>query len=417
MSKVYAVRVGRVPGVYTSWADCQSQTHGFKRAVFKSFPTREEGEAFLVGIPSPARTGTGSGRAASVGGAQTTEAAEQVEQVRIYTDGSCPQNVGAAGRQGAAGWGMVIFQDKDDVDFYGPVVFDSSDPQFLGATVGTNNTGELSAIAMSLKWMLEVEESAAPCTIFYDSDYAANIAQALWRAKENLALAKTVQQLLRDVRQRRKVSFKHVKGHSGNPGNDRADKNADLGAQGQLRIWPRLCKRKREADSCVSPRRKVFRTLPASLPSTTNSAAQDLPRCADATVSAGTAAIESKANEPAPQAAQPIDATPTAVAVPNVAKSAPLQASKRIDPTPTAVAVPNAAKSAPLAKPDSADVSQDQLRQLVEMGFNRDVATVALSMKKANSIEEAVETLLSGSLGLSAAINRQSSDSEIMLID
>jgi len=47
MSKFYSVKVGRNPGVYTSWAECQAQTKGFSKAIFKSFSTREEALQFL----------------------------------------------------------------------------------------------------------------------------------------------------------------------------------------------------------------------------------------------------------------------------------------------------------------------------------------------------------------------------------
>ena len=44
MSKFYAVKIGRNPGIYNSWAECQQQVTGFKGAIFKSFKTKEEAE-------------------------------------------------------------------------------------------------------------------------------------------------------------------------------------------------------------------------------------------------------------------------------------------------------------------------------------------------------------------------------------
>ena len=40
--KYYAVRQGRVPGVYTTWADCEKQVKGFGGAIYKSFPTEQK---------------------------------------------------------------------------------------------------------------------------------------------------------------------------------------------------------------------------------------------------------------------------------------------------------------------------------------------------------------------------------------
>jgi ribonuclease HI len=36
--KFYAVKAGKIPGVYMSWTECQDNTTGFKGAVCKSFP-------------------------------------------------------------------------------------------------------------------------------------------------------------------------------------------------------------------------------------------------------------------------------------------------------------------------------------------------------------------------------------------
>ncbi|KIR52308.1 ATP-dependent DNA helicase PIF1 [Cryptococcus gattii Ru294] len=38
----YAVRCGRRPGVYITWAECQQQVHMFPGAIFKKFPTHDE---------------------------------------------------------------------------------------------------------------------------------------------------------------------------------------------------------------------------------------------------------------------------------------------------------------------------------------------------------------------------------------
>ena len=45
--KFYAVKKGKVPGIYTSWDACKSMVHGFPGAVYKGFATRAEAEQFL----------------------------------------------------------------------------------------------------------------------------------------------------------------------------------------------------------------------------------------------------------------------------------------------------------------------------------------------------------------------------------
>ncbi|MFH1159500.1 MAG: viroplasmin family protein [bacterium] len=43
-NKFYVVWVGKLPGVYTGWADCKKQVECFNGAKYKGFPTRELAE-------------------------------------------------------------------------------------------------------------------------------------------------------------------------------------------------------------------------------------------------------------------------------------------------------------------------------------------------------------------------------------
>lgn len=45
--KFYAVKVGRIPGVYTTWNECSRHVTGFNGAIYKSFPTLQEAEAYI----------------------------------------------------------------------------------------------------------------------------------------------------------------------------------------------------------------------------------------------------------------------------------------------------------------------------------------------------------------------------------
>lgn len=47
MGKFYAVKRGRKTGIFTSWEECKNSIDGYKNAVFKSFNTHDEAEAFL----------------------------------------------------------------------------------------------------------------------------------------------------------------------------------------------------------------------------------------------------------------------------------------------------------------------------------------------------------------------------------
>ena len=155
----------------------------------------------------------------------------------LYTDGSAAH--------GGGGWAVVIYDAPPsrpvppDYVLYGPVVTAVWDPNFLGAERGTNNTGELTAIAEACVWLKErgperdIGGEVLGAEIHYDSEYARDIAVRVAVPKSNLALANRVADLVDEVRRLRPLRFRHVKGHSVDVGNDAADMFADKGAQGR----------------------------------------------------------------------------------------------------------------------------------------------------------------------------------------
>lgn len=63
--KFYAVRVGKVPGIYHTWAECLEQVRGHPKAMFKSFPSLADAQYYLEGDNAAGESGvTGSGRSA-----------------------------------------------------------------------------------------------------------------------------------------------------------------------------------------------------------------------------------------------------------------------------------------------------------------------------------------------------------------
>jgi len=47
--KFYAVRVGRRPGIYSTWDACQKEVKGFPGAMYKSFTSEEDAQVFIDG--------------------------------------------------------------------------------------------------------------------------------------------------------------------------------------------------------------------------------------------------------------------------------------------------------------------------------------------------------------------------------
>eukprot|EP00747_Dinoflagellata_sp_TGD_P190417 gnl/TRDRNA2_/TRDRNA2_52144_c0_seq1.p1 gnl/TRDRNA2_/TRDRNA2_52144_c0~~gnl/TRDRNA2_/TRDRNA2_52144_c0_seq1.p1 ORF type:complete len:465 (+),score=90.25 gnl/TRDRNA2_/TRDRNA2_52144_c0_seq1:38-1432(+) len=173
----------------------------------------------------------------------------------LYVDGSCAGNKNVREKAVPAGWGVAIFEASPGskapadtaisfLELHGPVVTNDESPLSLGAEMGSNNTGELSAIGEALLWLRDEAPgpSTDPAIIHYDSQYAAFIATGRYRAQKNLQLAETVSRLWREVGRpvgKRKLEVMHVKGHSGNRGNELADKLANRGAEGHCSLASR----------------------------------------------------------------------------------------------------------------------------------------------------------------------------------
>ena len=59
--------------------------------------------------------------------------------------------------------------------------------------------------------------------MLYDSGYAANMVAGRWQPNTNTNVVQWARGLLAEVEKTRTVHWVHVKGHSGDGGNDRAD--------------------------------------------------------------------------------------------------------------------------------------------------------------------------------------------------
>ena len=112
----YAVAVGKEPGIYFSWNDCEQQVKGFKGAKFKKFNNEEDAQHFI----------------ASYSYYNEINKENIVQQdYYVYTDGACSKN----GTKDAIA-GIGIYFGKDDTRNVSKKI----------DLKPTNNVAELSAI-------------------------------------------------------------------------------------------------------------------------------------------------------------------------------------------------------------------------------------------------------------------------------
>ena len=143
-------------------------------------------------------------------------------KLQIYTDGAC------SGNPGPGGWACIINLDKKIKKISG------------GKKCTTNNQMELTAVLMSLSWLLKnhdkLESNGYDCyEIYSDSAYAINTftnwmyswernnwTKSDGKVPENLDLVKAFFDLSKTM----DINFIKVKGHKGNKYNELADKLA-----------------------------------------------------------------------------------------------------------------------------------------------------------------------------------------------
>lgn len=140
--------------------------------------------------------------------------------VRIYTDGACK------GNPGPGGWGVVLMSDASEKELFG------------GEALTTNNRMELMAVIEALTALKR------PCavTLYLDSEYVRKgITEwvAGWKARgwrtaskqpvKNVDLWQRLDTLVAGSGHR--IDWRWVRGHSGDPGNERADMLANRGVE------------------------------------------------------------------------------------------------------------------------------------------------------------------------------------------
>jgi len=214
--KYYAIAKGRKPGVYDNWPEAQAQVRGFAGALFKGFPSRAEAEKWLKN-PSYNRT-------RKYGKMPETAANDTLPedgQVTIYTDG------GSINNPGPGGYGIVQIYKEDRKELTG------------GFRHTTNNRMELTACIVALQ---HLEYRNVPVVLYSDSSYVVNGIQKGWAKKwrkngwvksdKKPAINPDLWGKLLDLVEGLDIEFRWVKGHAGNPLNERCDQLAVASARG-----------------------------------------------------------------------------------------------------------------------------------------------------------------------------------------
>ncbi len=186
--KYYAVLVGKVSGIYTSWEEAKEQIYKFPGAIYKSFVCLEDAQNFMNSANIP----------------------KEITDKRFvaYTDGSY------VAKDNSCGYGIVLISlNNIQYNYYGKVTLEKK----------TNNVAELYAIYMLLSRISYIKN--LKILIYTDSRYAiCALTTPVTSSSKNLELIIDIKKLITPG-----VEFQHVKAHAGNELNEMADKLANLG--------------------------------------------------------------------------------------------------------------------------------------------------------------------------------------------
>lgn len=228
----YVVVSGRNPGIYKQWFGengAADQVERFPEAIYKGFYTREKAMEWLGQFSEGTLAELAPNLLELLIPLKPTEMQEtrvtrmvKSDKVVIFTDG------GATPNPGAGGYGVILHYKHRRKELSG------------GFRRTTNNRMELLACIeglKALKWPCEV-------VLYSDSSYVVNGIMKGWakrwrshgwmRNKEERAENVDLWEQLLELCVQHTVEFQWVKGHAGNPDNERCDQLATEAAKGKV---------------------------------------------------------------------------------------------------------------------------------------------------------------------------------------
>ncbi|MNB77491.1 Ribonuclease H [compost metagenome] len=190
--KFYAVRKGRVPGIYQNWEECKGQIDGFSGAEYKSFATSAAAIEYL----NP----------------EDRENKFKHEQagksITVYVDGSYSPDRRLFSY-------ACVFLDGKGTTLSGV----SSDIDVISMR---NVAGELFGAMEAIKWA--VDNRFSEIIICFDYEGIEKWANNSWKA--NKTGTKRYVDFIKKYERQIKITFQKVKAHSGNEFNEIADQLA-----------------------------------------------------------------------------------------------------------------------------------------------------------------------------------------------
>lgn len=208
--KYYAVRIGKVKGIYFSWEDCKAMTTGVKNASFKSFDDICEALSFIEGKESSVGSTNKIEKNDDIYNGELkseTLKDKQKDFLVAYVDGSYNSST----KKYSSG-GIILLRDKEIHRFS----FEGRDSE---AATMRNVAGEIEASVYVMNFCKENGYSGV--NIHYDYNGIEKWCSGEWKAKKTKT--KEYKSYYDGIKNDIIIEFTKVEAHSGDMYNDIAD--------------------------------------------------------------------------------------------------------------------------------------------------------------------------------------------------
>ena len=202
IKKIYAVKRGRKPGIYNSWLECKAQIDKFKNCRYKSFCNLEEAKEFLKSSDKNEKND-------SLNKKQVNNSSKELNKSYAYIDGSFNKYTKYYGYGG-----FLMHEGKKYI-----IQGSGNKPNYVKMR---NVSGEIIACQEVTKKAIEL--GIKDLDIYYDYYGIEKWATGKW--KRNLEETENYHNYMQSIKSQINIKFKKVEGHSGDKGNDEADRLA-----------------------------------------------------------------------------------------------------------------------------------------------------------------------------------------------
>ncbi len=214
--KYYAVRSGRITGIYETWPQCEEQVKGFPGAEYKSFSTLQEAEQYICGMDVQ----EGASESVNEINARIEKDIASLEENEViaFVDGSYDV------KEEKSAFGVIVLDSNGNKETLYKAFTKSLGEEFIALR---NVAAELEGVKEAINWAIKYNKEKI--TIYFDYAGIEEWATGAWKAKNQIT--QDYVNFITDRRKKVDISFVKVPAHAGIGLNEEVDsiaKNALL---------------------------------------------------------------------------------------------------------------------------------------------------------------------------------------------